>query len=167
MEYDSFFNLYDTNRSALEAMYDSSATFSYVADMTISNLQRLKGLRGDRWENYVDGSRSLSRVKALDERTKRIHVGNTDIVKEGILKLPKTKHQLNDASKVCVDAWQTGGLLPAICIYIMVHGEYEEPNGSRSVVKSFDRSFIIAPAPPNSQYVLFACNRACFFGSLV
>ncbi|KAF9151142.1 nuclear mRNA export, poly(A)+RNA binding protein [Linnemannia schmuckeri] len=147
----SFFNLYDTNRSALEAMYDSSATFSYVADMTISNLQRLKGLRGDRWENYVDGSRSLSRVKELDERTKRIHVGNADIVKEGILKLPKTKHQLDDASKVCVDAWQTGGLLPAICIYIMVHGEYEEPNGSRPVVKSFDRSFIIAPAPPNSQ----------------
>ncbi|KAF9144412.1 nuclear mRNA export, poly(A)+RNA binding protein [Mortierella sp. GBA39] len=147
----SFFNLYDTNRSALEAMYDSSATFSYVADMTISNLQRLKGLRGDRWDSYVDGSRSLSRVKELDERTKRIHVGNTDIVKEGILKLPKTKHQLNDASKVCVDAWQTGGLLPAICIYIMVHGEYEESYGSRSIVKSFDRSFIIAPAPPNSQ----------------
>ncbi|KAF9550104.1 nuclear mRNA export, poly(A)+RNA binding protein [Mortierella hygrophila] len=147
----SFFNLYDTNRSALEAMYDSSATFSYVADMTISNLQRLKGLRGDRWDRYVDGSRSLSRVKELDERIRRIHVGNTDIMKEGILKLPKTKHQLNDASKVCVDAWQTGGLLPAICIYIMVHGEYEESYGSRSVVKSFDRSFIIAPAPPNSQ----------------
>ncbi|KAF9118308.1 nuclear mRNA export, poly(A)+RNA binding protein [Mortierella sp. 14UC] len=153
----SFFNLYDNNRSALEAMYDSSATFSFVADMTISNLQRLKGMRGDRWDNYVEGSRSLSRVKELDERTKRIHVGNTSIVKQGILTLPQTKHHLNDASKVCVDAWQTGGLLPAICIYIMVHGEFEEVNSknnnssSRPVVKSFDRSFIIAPAPPNSQ----------------
>ncbi|KAK3837420.1 MAG: hypothetical protein J3R72DRAFT_370980 [Linnemannia gamsii] len=150
----SFFNLYDNNRSALEAMYDSSATFSYVADMTMSNLQRLKGLRGDRWDHYVEGSRSLSRVKELDERTSRIHVGNTAIVKQGILTLPQTKHHLDDASKVCVDAWQTGGLLPAICIYIMVHGEFEEAKASHNrapAVKSFDRSFIIAPAPPNSQ----------------
>ncbi|KAG0277561.1 nuclear mRNA export, poly(A)+RNA binding protein [Linnemannia exigua] len=152
----SFFNLYDNNRTALEAMYDSSATFSYVAELSLSNFQRLKGLKGDRWDNYVKGSRSLSRVKELDERTKRIHVGNTAIVNQGILTLPQTKHHLDDASKVCVDAWQTGGLLPAICIYIMVHGEFEEVNSSqhasrRPIVKSFDRSFIIAPAPPNSQ----------------
>ncbi|KAF9928260.1 nuclear mRNA export, poly(A)+RNA binding protein [Linnemannia zychae] len=149
----NFFNLFDNNRSALEPMYDSNATFSYVADMTISNHQRLNGLRGDRWEQYVDGSRSLSRVKELDERTKRIHVGNSAIVKQGLLPLPQTKHELNDASKICVDAWQTGGLLPAICIYIMMHGEFEEINPSvkRQVIKSFDRSFIIAPAPPNSQ----------------
>jgi len=132
-------------------MYDSSATFSFVADMTMSNYQKAEGLRGDRWDKYVDGSRSLSRVKELDERTNRIHVGNADIIKQGILPLPKTKHHLHDASKICVDAWQTGGLLPAICIYIMVHGEFDEPEAKRPVTKSFDRSFIIAPAPPNSQ----------------
>ncbi|KAF9093360.1 nuclear mRNA export, poly(A)+RNA binding protein [Mortierella sp. AD031] len=147
----SYFNLYDTNRSALEAMYDSSATFSYMVDMTITNLQKAEGKRGDRWDDYADGSRNLSRVKDLSDRTNRIHVGNAAIVKQGIMPLPKTKHHLDDASKICVDAWQTGGLLPAICIYILVHGEYEEPNSTRGVVKSFDRSFIIAPAPPNSQ----------------
>lgn len=68
--------------------------------------------------------------------------------------LPGTKHDLTDASKFSVDAWQTGSLLPAVCIYIMVHGEYEQtPVRGRGYTKSFDRSFIIAPAPPNSRYI--------------
>ncbi|KAG0055901.1 nuclear mRNA export, poly(A)+RNA binding protein [Gryganskiella cystojenkinii] len=133
----SYFKLFDTDRNALEHMYDNSATFSYSAVK--------KG--NDTWGGYND-SRNLSRIKDLKQRTNMLQVGNVAIVKEGLLQLPKTTHNLSDASKVRVDAWQTGGLLPAVCIYIMVHGEFQQANGKN---KSFDRSFIIAPAPPNSQ----------------
>lgn len=75
--------------------------------------------------------------------------------------LPETKHDLTDASKFSVDAWQTGSLLPAVCIYIMVHGEYEQaPVRGRGYTKSFDRSFIIAPAPPNSRYNIYPLDSS-------
>ncbi|KAG0040927.1 nuclear mRNA export, poly(A)+RNA binding protein [Podila clonocystis] len=148
----TYFKLFDTNRTLLEHMYDSSATFSVSTNVTISPTQRSKGRGGDNWSEYSESARNLSRLKDLGDRTKRLHVGNQDIVKEGLMPLPETKHDLTDASKFSVDAWQTGSLLPAVCIYIMVHGEYEQaPVRGRGYTKSFDRSFIIAPAPPNSS----------------
>ncbi|KAF9391186.1 nuclear mRNA export, poly(A)+RNA binding protein [Podila verticillata] len=148
----TYFKLFDTNRTLLEHMYDSSATFSVSTNVTISPAQRSKGRGGDNWSEYSESTRNLSRLKDLSDRTKRLHVGNQDIVKEGLMPLPGTKHDLTDASKFSVDAWQTGSLLPAVCIYIMVHGEYEQtPVRGRGYTKSFDRSFIIAPAPPNSS----------------
>ncbi|KAF8935066.1 nuclear mRNA export, poly(A)+RNA binding protein [Haplosporangium bisporale] len=152
ISYRRYFKLFDTNRTLLEHMYDSSATFSVSTNVTISPAQRSKGRGGDNWSEYSESARNLSRLKDLSDRTKRLHVGNQDIVKEGLLPLPETKHDLTDASKFSVDAWQTGSLLPAVCIYIMVHGEYEQaPVRGRGYTKSFDRSFIIAPAPPNSS----------------
>ncbi|GJJ70518.1 nuclear RNA export factor [Entomortierella parvispora] len=144
----SFFQLFDSDRSALEHMYDNSATFSYSTVRAPATVQKGKGRpNDDSWVDYPQG-RNLSRIKDLKQRTNTIHVGNDAIVKQGLLPLPKTTHNLSDASKVRVDAWQTGTLLPAICIYIMVHGEFTQSNGKQ---KSFDRSFIIAPAPPTSQ----------------
>ncbi|KAG0335187.1 nuclear mRNA export, poly(A)+RNA binding protein [Podila humilis] len=149
----NYFKLFDTNRSLLEHMYDSSATFSVCTNVTIPPVQKAKGMGGDNWAEYTNSARNLSRLKNLSDRTTRLQVGNKDIVREGLIPLPKTTHDLSDPSKFCIDAWQTGGLLPAVCIYIMVHGEFAQgrsPNG-REYTKSFDRSFIIAPAPPTSS----------------
>ncbi|KAF9191411.1 nuclear mRNA export, poly(A)+RNA binding protein [Haplosporangium sp. Z 767] len=146
----TYFDLFDTNRSVLEHMYDDIATFSYSTVSLISPLQKVQGKPGDSWSEYHKASRNMCRVKDLSALTERIHVGNTAIVKQGLMNLPKTKHDLSDASKISVDAWQTGGLLPTVCIYIMVHGEYEQL-GTKGLRKSFDRSFIIAPAPATSR----------------
>ncbi|KAI1317102.1 nuclear mRNA export, poly(A)+RNA binding protein [Mortierella claussenii] len=151
----SYLELFDTNRSMLEHVYDNNATFSYSVVIPASPLQKMKGKAADNWSAYTSQSRNLSRVKDLGQRTARLYFGSRDIIQQGLLKLPDTKHDLSDASKVCVDAWQTGGLLPAVCIYIMVHGEVEEVRRGRDgLKKSFDRSFIIAPAPPNSSAAL-------------
>ncbi|KAF9985274.1 nuclear mRNA export, poly(A)+RNA binding protein [Mortierella antarctica] len=146
----SYFQLFDTNRAALVNMYDNNATFSYAFVAEMSPLQKSQSKRGDTWIEYK-GSRNMTRNKDLTSRTQKLHVGNNAIIQQGLLALPETAHNLSDASKVCVDAWQTGTLLPAICIYINVHGEYEQIKGATKGRKSFDRSFIIAPAPPNSQ----------------
>lgn len=81
-------------------------------------------------------------------------MGNEAIVLQALMKFPKTVHDLSDDSKICVDAWQTRGLLPTeTCIFASVHGEFEEyrpgpgPNPTR---KSFDRTFILTPAPADS-----------------
>ncbi|KAF9915782.1 nuclear mRNA export, poly(A)+RNA binding protein, partial [Modicella reniformis] len=114
-------------------------------------LRKNKGELPDNWTVYTIQSRNMTRVKDLDPRTKRLHYGNKDIVREGLMKIPATKHDLSDASKFCIDAWQTGGLLPAVCIYISMHGAFEElHHGRKGLLKSFDRTFIIAPAPPSS-----------------
>ncbi|KAG0203698.1 nuclear mRNA export, poly(A)+RNA binding protein [Mortierella sp. GBA30] len=146
----SFFKLFDTNRAALVNMYDNNATFSYAYVAEMSPLQKAQNKRGDIWNEYK-GNRNMTRTRDLTSRTHKLHVGNNAIVQQGLMALPETAHDLSDASKVCVDAWQTGNLLPAVCIYINVHGEYEQIKGSTKGRKSFDRSFIIAPAPPNSQ----------------
>ncbi|KAI8602660.1 hypothetical protein EDD21DRAFT_371221 [Dissophora ornata] len=151
----SYLKLFDNNRSLLESAYDNSATFSFSTVTAPSLLQKNRGEHADNWGAYIPMSRNLTRIKDLDQRTKRMYYGSNDIIHQGLMKLPETKHDLSDASKFCIDAWQTGQLLPAVCIYINIHGEFEEVHhGSQGVLKSFDRSFIVAPAPPNSSAAL-------------
>ncbi|KAF9431668.1 nuclear mRNA export, poly(A)+RNA binding protein [Entomortierella beljakovae] len=147
-----YLELYDSNRSALEHVYDNNATFSYSAVPLASPLQKIQGKQPENWGGYTSQSRNLSRIKDLAQRTARLYFGSRDIIEQGVMKLPETRHDLADASRVCVDAWQTGGLLPSICIYIMLHGEFEEVRrGQKGIQKSFDRSFIVAPAPAASS----------------
>ncbi|KAK3829016.1 MAG: hypothetical protein J3Q66DRAFT_275631 [Benniella sp.] len=148
---ENYLKLFDSNRSRLEHAYDANATFSFATMQLPSLLQKKRGDPSDNWSVYHAQSRNMTRVKDLEQRTKRLHYGNKDIIQEGLMKLPETKHDLSDATKFCIDAWQTGGLLPAVCIYISMHGAFEEVHhGRQGVLKSFDRTFIIAPAPPNS-----------------
>ncbi|CAO3571148.1 unnamed protein product [Mortierella alpina] len=148
----SYFSLFDSERALLEHIYDVNATFSYSAITPPSPLQRSQGISSENWSEYLRQSRNLSRLSDLGARTSRLHVGSKDIVYQGLMQLPETRHDLSENSKVCVDAWETGGLLPTVCIYISVHGEFEEVRRGmqESVRKSFDRTFIIAPAPPGS-----------------
>ncbi|KAF9972971.1 nuclear mRNA export, poly(A)+RNA binding protein [Actinomortierella ambigua] len=145
-----FFELYDNNRRALVDIYDVSATFSLQVVTHTSQLMKKQGKgRMDDYGDYLAYSRNLSRCKDLEARTSRLHVGNNAIIQDGLLKLPGTKHDLSDAAKVCVDAYQTANLLPAVCIHVAVHGEYHDEGRSKTR-KSYDRSFILAPAPPGS-----------------
>ncbi|KAF9574510.1 nuclear mRNA export, poly(A)+RNA binding protein [Mortierella alpina] len=148
----SYFSLFDSERALLEHIYDVNATFSYSAITQPSPLQRSQGILSENWSEYLRQSRNLSRLSDLGARTTRLHVGSKDIVYQGLMQLPETRHDLSENSKVCVDAWETGGLLPTVCIYISVHGEFEEVRrgAQESARKSFDRTFIIAPAPPGS-----------------
>ncbi|KAF9990295.1 RNA polymerase II transcription factor B subunit 4 [Mortierella antarctica] len=148
----SYFSLFDSERALLEHIYDVNATFSYSAITQPSPLQRSQGISSENWSEYLLQSRNLSRLSDLGARTTRLHVGSKDIVYQGLMQLPETRHDLSENSKVCVDAWETGGLLPTVCIYISVHGEFEEVRRGvqESVRKSFDRTFIIAPAPQGS-----------------
>lgn len=71
-------------------------------------------------------------------------------------KLPMTRHPIAEPGKFVFDAWQMEGLLappapgapPATAMFATVHGQFTELpiNG----VRSFDRTFILAPAPPGS-----------------
>ncbi|KAG9324433.1 hypothetical protein KVV02_004453 [Mortierella alpina] len=148
----SYFSLFDSERALLEHIYDVNATFSYSAITQPSPLRRSQGMSSENWSEYLLQSRNLSRLSDLGARTTRLHVGSKDIVYQGLMQLPETRHDLSENSKVCVDAWETGGLLPTVCIYISVHGEFEEVRRGvqESVRKSFDRTFIIAPAPQGS-----------------
>ncbi|KAF9967744.1 nuclear mRNA export, poly(A)+RNA binding protein [Mortierella alpina] len=152
ISYRSYFSLFDSERGLLEHIYDVNATFSYSAITPPSPLQRSQGISSENWSEYLRQSRNLSRLSDLGARTTRLHVGSKDIVYQGLMQLPETRHDLSENSKVCVDAWETGGLLPTVCIYLSVHGEFEEVRRGmqESVRKSFDRTFIIAPAPPGS-----------------
>ncbi|KAG0224597.1 nuclear mRNA export, poly(A)+RNA binding protein [Actinomortierella wolfii] len=146
-----FFELYDNNRAALMDIYDVNATFSLQVVTQTSQLSKKQGKsKSDDLGDYIGYSRNLSRCKDLESRTSRLHVGNGAIIKDGLLMLPGTKHDLSDAAKICVDAYQTANLLPAVCIHAVVHGEYLDQgrHGSRM---SYDRSFILAPAPPGSR----------------
>ncbi|GJJ75524.1 nuclear RNA export factor [Entomortierella parvispora] len=165
----SFFNVFDSNRSLLEHVYDSAATFSYqVADPHHHQYKRHDHHRRyDSWDIYNSKDRNLNRTSDLVQRTAALSVGSRSIVHQGLSRFPSTIHDLSDGSKFCVDAWQTGGLLATVCLYVMVHGEFEEissnypapssrgrrsgydrNNGSNSKVRrSFDRAFILIPAP--------------------
>ncbi|KAI7819597.1 hypothetical protein BC939DRAFT_459703 [Gamsiella multidivaricata] len=146
-----YLKLFDNDRSRLVHVYDNNATFSYATMTLLSPLQKSRGDSADNWAAYVPQSRNLTRIKELDQRTKRLLYGSKDIIEQGLKMLPETKHDISDASKFVIDAWQTGELLPAPCIYINMHGEFEEVHhGRQGVLKSFDRSFIIAAAPQES-----------------
>ncbi|KAF8946396.1 nuclear mRNA export, poly(A)+RNA binding protein [Haplosporangium gracile] len=163
----SYFGLFDSEqRVNLGYVYKPDAIFSCTVALPGESLARLQQqhsgqrnqtdatLQRSVWSEYLSRSRNFETIKEPSSRDSRLFIGNQAIILEALMKLPNTIHDLSDDSKICVDAWQTGGLFPAeTCIFASVHGEYEEyrpgpgPNPAR---KSFDRTFILAPAPVDS-----------------
>ena len=96
-----------------------------------------------------------------------LHVGPQAICKV-LSSLPKSSHPLNDASKFVVDTLQQPGPSPEYpdLLVVVVHGEHQERTfrltfitGSMLILqavdpvmgtRSFDRTFILAPAPAGS-----------------
>ncbi|KAG5653640.1 hypothetical protein H0H81_011742 [Sphagnurus paluster] len=151
-----FFNALDTQRRSLVDAYDPNATFSFSANTTIANRARVQGFHTSlpnqtklTWKAWLgSGSRNLSRVATDPERAlKSLHIGALEAVK-ALENLPATKHDISGPpEKFCLDSFpvvigQGMGLL------LTVHGQFTEV-GTEGI-RSFDRSFILTPAPEGS-----------------
>ncbi|PWN51483.1 NTF2-like protein [Violaceomyces palustris] len=161
-----FFSLYDTDRSALAQAYASSAKFSYCINMSPPPRARAAGFihtmphqKDLSFEKYQDlGNRNLMRVQAPKSRFLSLQQGSAAIISR-ISKMPKTTHPLTDASKFVVDAWVMPNAaigarikekeVPEAVLFISVHGEFAEAPSEG--IRSFDRTFLVAPVPPGSE----------------
>ncbi|KIJ52465.1 hypothetical protein M422DRAFT_43325 [Sphaerobolus stellatus SS14] len=158
-----FFTAYDSARPSLADVYGPNATFSFSANTSIPPRARVQGHHNSasmpnqkklEWSPYMaNGSRNLSRVHTLQRAEQSLHTGPDDIVKK-MTSLPGSRHDITAQDKFVVDAWPIQGVLPvpgdaSTVLFITVHGQFEE-EPSRGV-RSFDRSFILAPAEPGSR----------------
>ncbi|KZT07659.1 NTF2-like protein [Laetiporus sulphureus 93-53] len=157
-----YFPLFDNQRAALMDVYHPSATFSFSANTTIPARAKIEGYHHSKdmpnqrkleWTPWLQGglggSRNLNRMGgSLSKTTKSLHVGNERAVK-AMADLPITKHDVAGApEKFCLDAWpvQAGD---STQLFVTVHGQFEEEPSHG--IRSFDRSFILAPAPEGSR----------------
>lgn len=154
-----FFPLFDTQRAALSNVYNEFATFSFQANTSIPARAKIQGFQYSKempnqrhleWSPWLGaGSRNLSRVAgAVDKMLKSIHVGREDTI-SAMSSLPKTKHDIvGAAEKFCIDAWPVTHE-DRTTLFLSIHGQFvEEPVGG---VRSFDRSFVLVPAPEGSR----------------
>ena len=171
-----FFTFFDTRRSELLDVYHPAATFSFSANTSIPPRARMQGLHSTlpnqknlKWDVWLSGgnggSRNLSRVGNVDKMAQSLHLGRENVI-QSILGLPNTKHDIAGApSAFCLDCWLTGSTL-----FVTVHGQFTEgasyfvtvfehvgasrtayPTEPVSALRSFDRSFILAPAGDDSK----------------
>lgn len=147
-----FLPAFDTQRPSLAHVYTAASTFSYSANTSIPTRARVEGVYTSRempnqrkleWKAWLGhGSRNLKRLTG-DRAIEALHVGSQDIV-QALMKLPLTQHDILGAPEnFCVDAFLAGvGLL------VIVHGQFVEAPSQG--VRSFDRTFMLAPAPEGS-----------------
>ncbi|RUS13834.1 hypothetical protein BC938DRAFT_477654 [Jimgerdemannia flammicorona] len=117
-------------------------------------------------------------------RFQTIHRGNQAILSV-LTQLPLTAHDLNKPERFCIDGWQMNGFEAAavagqaegsgIVLFLTMHGEFLEgtfigievvdvrPN---RVTRSFDRTFIVAPAAPGSRFVHGIPTQQCISVSI-
>ncbi|KIJ12778.1 hypothetical protein PAXINDRAFT_170982 [Paxillus involutus ATCC 200175] len=154
-----YFPLFDDQRAALVDAYHPSATFSFSVNTTIPARARTQGLhtqlpnqRKLEWSVWLNGgSRNLNRLGGgggSDKAFKSLHLGS-EAAMRAMSALPKTKHEISDSpEKFCIDAWPVGQG-ENLKLFISLHGQFtEEPSQG---IRSFDRAFVLAPAPPGSR----------------
>jgi nuclear RNA export factor len=140
-----YFTLFDTNRSALDAVYAPHATFSLSANTSIPPRARKRGFlhsaempnqRSLNWEFYRGASRNLERINAgssstnPDKAVELLHTGPHAIL-AALVCCPATKHDMSKPEKFVVDAFPMVGLLRGEgcgtdALFIQVHGEFAE-----------------------------------------
>ncbi|KAK7032789.1 hypothetical protein R3P38DRAFT_2700120 [Favolaschia claudopus] len=144
-----FFPAFDEQRPSLVNVYSPASTFSFHANTGIPQRARVQGVhtglpnqRKLDWRAWIDhGSRNLHRLSG-DKTIAALHIGGQDII-QALIKLPLTKHDIGSEANFCVDAFLAGvGLL------VIVHGQFIEAPSQG--MRSFDRTFMLAPAPENS-----------------
>ncbi|KAJ1646695.1 nuclear mRNA export, poly(A)+RNA binding protein [Coemansia asiatica] len=150
-----FFSFYDNNRNALADIYDQAAQFSLVVDTTHPTSEFAQTSADSQkhvdFSVYIRLSRNLTRVKSPQRRISSLIVGRASVM-QTILQLPETSHPVQDAQRFSFDAWQTlvpvAAGPPQTVAVVAVHGEFTERSSQNLV--SFDRVFVLAPAPPGS-----------------
>jgi nuclear RNA export factor len=175
--------MFDAQRATLSDVYNEFATFSFQANTSIPTRAKIQGFqyskempnqRNLEWSPWLGaGSRNLSRVGgAVDKMLKSIHVGRENVLK-ALMTLPGTKHDIAGAAeKFCIDAWPVTQE-DRTTLFLSIHGQLVEglshqlearpafftdripPFTTESVggVRSFDRSFVLVPAPEGSRHV--------------
>ncbi|KAF9223914.1 NTF2-like protein [Gyrodon lividus] len=154
-----FFPLFDDQRTALLDAYHPSATFSFSINTAIPARARIQGLHSQLpnqrkldWSVWLNGgSRNLNRIGGgggLDKAFNSLHLGSEAAIR-AMSALPKTKHEISGSpEKFCIDAWPVGQG-ENLKLFISLHGQFiEEPSQG---IRSFDRAFVMAPAPPGSR----------------
>ncbi|KAJ1948362.1 nuclear mRNA export, poly(A)+RNA binding protein [Linderina macrospora] len=149
-----FIGLYDGNRADLGNVYDANAQFSLMVDTThptsASAQNDPRSQKRVELSAYLSISRNLERAKGATKRINTLICGNQAIV-QALMKLPATRHPMQDAQKFSFEAWQTeiptAGASQA-AIVVNLHGEYEEPAAASTL--SFDRMFVLIPTVPGS-----------------
>jgi nuclear RNA export factor len=148
-----FFQCFDNQRPALRAAYDANATFSFNLNTNVPDRARLlgfyhklpnqKGLQAHTWLNA--NPRNLARVS---DNHKGLQVGPDNIL-SAIDRLPLTRHDVGGPpEKFTLDAFPVA-VGQAMGLLLTVHGEFVElPVGG---IRSFDRSFVLAPASEGTQ----------------
>lgn len=167
---DRFFEMFDSNRDSLRAVYSTNATFSVVTASSvpprarsagyINTLPRQKDLS---WKAYRDIYSHNIMTLGVRPASKGFPRGPTAILST-IKKFPRTTHPLTDASKFVVDGWVINNAIvgaslgasdktanaskPDALLFISVQGEFAELPSLG--VRSFSRCFVVAPVPPGS-----------------
>lgn len=150
---ESYFTLFDAaDRKALGSYYSDQAVFSLCVNVirpngsstTSSGVPNLKY-----FSDWIRLDRNLDKLKSPERRASRLAVGPVQICSL-LTDLPTTSHPIRSdpALKLfMVDAFQQNSELGAL-LYINIHGQMTVNNSGK---KSFDRTFVLAPAAPGSR----------------
>ncbi|KAF9560738.1 NTF2-like protein [Agrocybe pediades] len=159
-----YFNALDSQRETLVNAYDPAATFSFSVNTTIPTRAKLSGFHTSMpnqrkliWGDWLEvGSRNLNRIGSDPEKMlSNLHIGSDKII-ETLVKLPRTNHDINGSGeKFCIDAYPVPHS-GSMALLTTVHGEFTEP--STGGIRSFDRTFMLVPAPEGSRAKLNGWN---------
>ncbi|KAG8983493.1 nuclear mRNA export, poly(A)+RNA binding protein [Tulasnella sp. 427] len=152
-----YFTLLDQDRAALADAYAPNATFSVSINTTVPVRARigrffleLPHQKQLNWEAWTPLSRNLTRIKNTGElAAQRLFTTPENIVK-ALQRIPQTKHDIaNGGSKFLAESWIVSSVMAVDTLLVTVHGQFTElpAQGQRS----FDRTLLLAPAPPNSR----------------
>ncbi|KAJ3406968.1 Protein kinase, partial [Chytridiales sp. JEL 0842] len=154
-----FFPLFDKNRGALMDLYADNATFS----VSVNTMPRRGGGsgsgpdRGGKRREYFDKWMSYNRnhvtTKDLSKRLSLLASTPSAII-QVFGKLPVTEHPTNaspEKQMFISDAFQLPleSLQGGVALVVTIHGEFHEVEIHKS--RSFSRTLILLPAPPNSR----------------
>jgi nuclear RNA export factor len=146
-----YLEVFDANRQALLEVYTEESFFSLsVFSPTPPQGQQHQQHRGGgqhghkidgRLTSYMPHSRNLLHLREAGTRGQRIHRGKILIISE-LMKLPQTKHQLDD---VILEVFLADGF-PYQVLFINVHGHFWDAVAEQN--RSYDRTFLLTPSTP-------------------
>ncbi|KAG0739052.1 hypothetical protein G6F23_009230 [Rhizopus arrhizus] len=142
-----YYHSFDTDRSVLSVIYDTSSVFSVASNVKLRAQQKLK--RKEK-KKLMDDEEKLTWTllsrnlmgKSKKQEGKGLQIG-PDAIGTALCRLPNTMHDLEKTKDFIVDAHQT-----PVGLMICLHGEFKEEESLPPY--SFDRTFLLRPSAPDS-----------------
>ncbi len=135
---DSFFPLFDDDRTQLIPAYAPNATISISANTLISRsllAQLVQSTASSRprpvtftsWTE-LPGRNFFRTAASIDQRMRTLKspTDQAELIQWWTKSVPKTKHPLDEAGKWCVDAWVLDGEGVNTKLCAMIEGEFQE-----------------------------------------